>query len=140
MYVGITGGKSFPLKHFLSGNWFQFSTWLSNTELNISKRLLDIKINRLHLFQCLMEAQSNYLVSSFERFFEGQVIDLVSQTLIPCDLNTLGFVLIRSINKQWKLLNLSRCNIGDTGCTLLYERFLDKDTQNIVKLIFRLIN
>lgn len=46
MYVGITGGKTFSLKHFLSNNWFQVSTWLFNT--GISQKLLNSKIKCLH--------------------------------------------------------------------------------------------
>ena len=35
MYVGITGGHSFALKHFLSGNWLQFFSRFLNSLKNI---------------------------------------------------------------------------------------------------------
>ncbi|XP_065916596.1 uncharacterized protein [Dysidea avara] len=132
MYVGITGGESFPLQHFLSENLLQITTKLFNT--GISKKLLNSKIKCLHMFQCLAEAQNDDLISSVSFFFKNQVIDLSEQTLLPKDLSTLGFFLIRSLNKHWKELNLSRCSIGNIGCKVLFERFLDKDTRPIVTI------
>ena len=132
MYVGITGGDTFPLKHFLSGNYFQISTGLFKT--GISKTLLHNKIKCLHIFQCLVEAQSSDLLSLFGEFFKNQEINLSDQTLLPRDLNTLRVFLIRSINKHWKKLDLSGCNIGSAGLKILFERFVDKDTLSVVTI------
>ena len=132
MYVGITGGKTFPLKHFLSGNYLQIFTLLFKT--GISTKLLHNKIKCLHIFQCLAEAQTSDLVSSFGKLFQNEEIDLSNQTLLPRDLNTLGFFLIRSINKHWKMLNLSGCNIGSAGLKTLFERFVDKDAHAMVTI------
>ena len=117
MYVGIAGGDTFPLKQCLPGNYFRVSTRLFKT--GISKTFLHNKIKCLHKFQCLTEAQSSDLLSSFGELFQNQEIDLSDQTLLPRDLNTLGFLLIRSLNKHWKKLNLSRCNMGSAGLKIL---------------------
>jgi len=132
MYVGITGGGTFPLKHFLSGNFLQIFTQLFKT--GISKKYLHDKIKCLHIFQCLAEAQGSDLMLSLGKLFQNQEIDLSKQTLLPRDLNTLGFFLIRSINKHWKKLNLSRCNIGIAGFKILIERFVGKDTHSVVTI------
>ena len=131
MYVGITYGRSFALKHFLSGNWFQLSTKIFKTS-GISKKLLENKIKCLHLFQCLVESNNEDTIASVSKFFQDNQIDLSNQTLLPSDVNTLGFFLVRSINKHWEILNLSRCNIGSIGINILCDRFLSKESRDIV--------
>ena len=130
MYVGITCGSSFALKHFLSGNWFQFSTKVFKTD--ISKKFVRKKIKCLHLFQCLVESNNEDMIASVSKFFQDNQIDLSNQTLLPSDVNTLGFFLIRSINKHWEMLNLSGCNIGSIGINILCDRFLSKESRDIV--------
>ena len=131
MYVGITCGSSFALKHFLSGNWFQFSTRIFKTS-GISKKIVENKIKCLHLFQCLVESSNEDMIASVSKFFQDNQIDLSNQTLLPSDVNTLGFFLIRSINKHWEMLNLSGCNIGSIGINILCDRFLSKESRDIV--------
>ena len=131
MYVGITCGSSFALKHFLSGNWFQFITKIFKSS-SISKKLLENKIKCLHLFQCLVESSNEDMIASVSKFFEGNQIDLSKQTLLPSDVNTLGFFLIRSINKHWEMLNLSGCNIGSIGINILCDRFIKQSRKTIV--------
>ena len=86
MYVGITGGKSFALKHFFSGNRLQLSTKLVKTS-SISKKLLGKKIKCLHMFQCLAETNNLDMISSVGKYFHNQEIDLSNQTLLPSHLN-----------------------------------------------------
>ena len=131
MYVGITCGSSFALKHFLSGNWFQISTRIFKYS-NISRKYLGNKIKCLHLFQCLVESNNEDMIATVSKFFQDNQIDLDRQTLLPSDVNTLGFFLMRSINKRWKMLNLSDCNIGSIGINILYDRFLSKESRDIV--------
>ena len=71
---------------------------------------------------------------SVKQLFENNRIDLSNQTLLPSDLNTLGFFLIRSVNKQWDELDLSNCNIGSNGSNVLCDRLLDKDARGIVTI------
>ena len=131
MYVGITCGSSFALKHFLSGNWFQISTRIFKYS-NISRKYLGNKIKCLHLFQCLVESNNEDMIASVSKFFQDNQIDLDRQTLLPSDVNTLGFFLMRSINKRWEMLNLSGCNIGSIGINILCDRFLSKESRDIV--------
>ena len=137
MYVGITCGSSFALKHFLSGNWFQISTRIFKSS-SISRKFLENKIKCLHLFQCLVESNNEDMIKSVNRFFQDNQIDLSNQTLLPSDVNTLGFFLIRSINKRWEMLNLSGCNIGRIGIKILCDRFLNKQSREI--LIIKKVN
>ena len=121
MYVGITGGKHFIFSHFLSGNYLLVSRWLF-TPKNISKKFLSDKIKCLHLLRCSAEADCEIL-SSVENVFEGQVIDLSNNTLSIDDIRTLAVSLLRSPDKEWEMLNLSRCNIDDNGCNIFCELF-----------------
>ena len=133
MYVGITGGSSFALRHFLSGNWFQLYSKLFRSS-KVSNKFLKHKMKCLHLFQCLVEADKEDVIKSVKLLFENKQIDLSRQTLLPSDLNTLGFFLIRSINKEWDELNLSNCNIGSNGSNILCDTFMDKEVRCIVTI------
>ena len=128
MYIGITCGSSFALRHFLSGNRFRFYSKLFKS-FKVSNKFLKHKMKCLHLFQCLVEANKEGIIESVKQLFENNQIDLSNQTLLPSDLNTLGFFLIRSINKEWDVLNLSNCNIGSEGSNILCDRFLEKDVR-----------
>ena len=130
MYIGITSGSSFALRHFLSGNWFQlYSKLFKNSK--VSNKYLKNKMRCLHLFQCLVEANREDIIVSVKKLFQNNQIDLSNQTLLPSDLNILGFFLVRSLNKEWDELDLSNCNIGSEGCNVLCDRFLDKDVRCI---------
>ena len=122
MYVGITGGKQIAWKHFISGNLFMFSTKVFKSS-KISKKYLNDKIKSLHLFQCFAEIGNKALT----KVFKDDTIDFSNQTLLPKDINTICFFLLRSMNKRWIKLNLSNCNIGDTGSDILCKTFLDKN-------------
>ena len=134
MYVGITGGSSLALRHFLSGNHSQLYTKLSKTS-KVSEKFLKHKMKCLHLFQCLVEAGKEYIIQSVKQLFENKQIDLSNQTLLPSDLNTLGFFLIRSGNKEWDELNLSYCNIGGNGSNILCDIFMNKDVCIKIKMV-----
>ena len=133
MYVGITCGSSFALRHFLSGNLFQFITKLFKTS-SISNKYLKDKIKCLHLFQCLIESNNKDMIALVSQFFQGGKIDLSNQTLLPSDVNTLAFFLMRSINKRYELLDISGCNIGSTGIKILCDRFSDKESREIMMI------
>ena len=133
MYVGITCGGSFGLRHFLSDNRFQlYSRFFKNSK--VCNKYLKNKMRSLHLFQCLVEANKEDSIVSVKQLFQSNRIDLSNQTLLPSDLNTLGFFLVRSINKEWDELDLSNCNIGSEGSNILCDRFLDKDVRGIVTI------
>ena len=123
MYVGITGGKKVAWKHYISGNWFMLSTKIFKSN-KISKSLLNDKIKALHLFQCFSEIKDKELIG---KIFKDKIIDLSNQTLLPRDINTLCYFLLRSTNKHWIKMDLSNCNIGGIGSDVLYKTFLDKN-------------
>ena len=133
MHIGITGGSSFPLKHFLSGSWFQFTTKMRRTS-SISNKYLKHKIKCLHLFQCLTESSNEEMIASVSKFFQNGQIDLSNQTLLPSDISTLGFFLLRSIDKQWEMLSLAGCNIGSIGSNILCDGFLNNDSRNLITI------
>ncbi len=133
LYVGITSGSSFALKHFLSGNWSQLYSKIFKSS-KVCNKYLKHKLKCLHLFQCLIEANKEGIIESVKQLFQNNEIDLSNQTLLPSELNTLGFFLIRSINKEWDVLNLSNCNIGYNGSNILCDRFLDTDARCIVTI------
>ena len=130
LYVGITHGNSFALKHFLSGNRFQLTTKIFKSS-RISNKFLKNKIRCLHLFQCFVESNNEDMIASVSHFLQGNKIDLSNQTLLPSDVDTLGFFLMRSVNKTWEMLDLSGCNIGSTGINILCDRFLNKKNHNV---------
>ena len=133
MYVGITGGSSFALRHFLSGNRLQISSRFFKPSI-VSKKYIKNKIKCLHLFQCLVEADKEDDIELVKQLFQSNQINLSNQTLLPSDLNTLGFFLIRSISKEWDELDLSNCNIGINGSNILCDRLSYKDFRNIVTI------
>ena len=125
MYVGITGGKKLAWKHYISGNWFMLSTKIFKS-FKISKKFLNDKIKSLHLFQCFAEIGNKELVKNI---FKDKIIDISDQTLLPKDINTICFFLLRSGNKHWIKMDLSNCNIGDIGIDILYKKFIDKSRE-----------
>ena len=90
MYAGRTGGNSFALNHFLSGNWFQITSRLFGT--SISTKLLNDKIKCLHMFQCLAESKNDKMISLLGGIFQDKIINLSNQTLLPRDLSILAFI------------------------------------------------
>ena len=127
MYVGITGGDQLAWKHFLSGRWFVLSTQLFKPV--ISKKILNNKIKFIQLFQCFAEVGGNKSLDNlFDDLFKDQTLDFSNETLLPKDVTNLGNFILRSNNKHWKALNLSKCNIGDTGCDILLNMLGRRDT------------
>ena len=127
MYVGITGGKNIAWKLFLAGN----NPFAITAPCIIAKSFLNDKIKSLHIFQCLAESKElvQHLAESKELpvdVFRDKVIDLSNQTLLPKDITTLCFFLLRSDEKKWAKLNLSNCNIRDTGSDILCKTLLNK--------------
>ena len=133
MYVGITGGKHFIFAHFLSGYYLLVSRWLF-TPKSLSKKLLSDKIKCLQLLRCSAEADCEIL-SSVESVFVGQIIDLSNNNLSVNDIYTLAVSLLRSPNKEWEMLNLSRCNIDDRGCNIFCEIFYSQSVKLKVKKV-----
>ena len=133
MYVGITNGENFVFNHFLTGNYFQWSSWLFGTP-SISNAILNDKIKCLQLLHCLAETDHEML-SSVESIFHGGVINLSHQSLSTKDIRTLAILLLRSPNKKWEKINLSHCNIDDEICNALCEMFHTQSVALNVKTV-----
>ncbi|XP_065903604.1 protein NLRC3-like isoform X2 [Dysidea avara] len=132
IYVGLTQGRSFAFKHFLSGNQFSFTSKLFK-EFHIAQKILQIKINRLRLFQCFKEAKTETMCKSVGESMQNKQVDLSGETLLPNHVVTLGFFLTHSYRLDWERLDLSNCNIQDIGCGILWKE-LASSTQSKVHI------
>jgi len=124
MYCGLTRGKSTALKHFLSGNRFLFGRFFGAK--GIPQDIISDKVKCLHLFRCFFEEGNVTTCEQVGQLLHHKEIDLSGQVLLPKDVHTLGFFLTRSLNKQWKILNLSKCYIEDQGLNILFTSYLDQ--------------
>jgi len=125
MYMGLTSGNKNAFKYFLSKS-FLFSSIVSKRTV-IPRRILFDKVKCLHLFQCFMEAKRDDICTEIGKDFKDIIIDLNNQTLLPKDVSILCFYLLRSNKTEWNKLVLSRCNIGDTGCSVLHKSLIVGD-------------
>jgi len=125
MYCGITGGESLALKHFLSGNRFLLFSRFFGAK-GIAHQAIDDKIKCLHLFQCFLEGGNMAMCNQVGKLFHNKEIDLSGQILLPKDIHTLGFFLTKYSNKQWEVLNISKCYIEDRGFNMLVTSYLDQ--------------
>ena len=119
MYVGITRGEQKEFKHFISGSRFKF---LAPNPSKISNKILNDKIKCLHLLRCAAEVQESKFLESVRGIFKGKVIDLSNTTLSDKDIKTLAVLLLDIPDGPWTL-NLSRCNINNEHCKVLFEIF-----------------
>ena len=123
MYVGITQGVSFAFRHFLTGRAYIFQSLLFEPR-NIANEIVSDKVKCLHLFQCFLEAGDDKICQQVGNCLMDENIDLSSTTLLHKDMHTLCFFLMKSTVKQWKVLDLAGCCIGDDGCEKLLDLLL----------------
>ena len=135
MYVGLTKGDSFALKHFLTGRRYIFQSLLVKAN-SIASETIVHRVKCLYLFQCFLEAGNNTMCHQLGNYLVDKKIDLSNTTLLPKDMHTLCFFLLRSTTKQWELLDLSNCCIGDNGCNILANLLLGDHTLFINKMNF----
>ena len=131
MYVGLTHGDSFALKHFLTGRRYILQSLVVKPK-EIAKKTAVDKMKCLYLFQCFLEAGNSKMCHKVGNYLVDEKIDLSNTTLLPKDMHTLCFFLTRSTTKQWKLLDLSNCYIGDDGCDILANLLLIDDKTNLL--------
>jgi len=130
MYVGLTKGNSFALRHFLSGHIFRFVTkWSKST--HISTSTVSNKVKCLHLLQCFSEAGNDELIKQLGSLSDDTTIDLSDTVLLPKDMQTLSFFLTRSTTKTWKILNLSQCYMGDNTFDVFCKTFSSFNETNV---------
>ena len=131
MYVGITGGEQREFKQFLSGSHFKLFT---PNPSKISNKILNDKIKCLHLLRCASETKESKFLLSVQNIFEGKVINLSNKSLSETDIKTLAVLLVDLPGGPWTL-NLSRCNINNKCCKVLFETFSSQTvTANIKKV------
>ena len=134
MYVGLSKGMTFALKLFLIGPvkaiLDSVPIFESNTR-GIANKITSDKVKRLHLFQCFLEAGDDKMCQVVGSYLVDKNIDLSNVTLLLKDIHILCFFLTRSTTKQWKLLDLSNCCIGDTGCDTLVNLLLSDDQMKV---------
>ena len=139
MYAGLTKGASFALSHILTGRTFIFHSLIIKPK-GIAYQTVSDKIKCLYLFQCFLEAGDDKMCQQVGNSLLDKDIDLSNTTLLPKDMHTLCFFLIRSTNKQWKKLDLSNCYIGDDGCNTLINLLLGNDNTDMHIKILSLSN
>ena len=130
MYVGLTNGDSFALKHFLTGRRFILLSLVVKAEGIADETIID-KMKCLYLFQCFFEAGNSKMCHQVGNYLVDAKIDLSNTTLLPKDMHTLCFFLARSATKHWKLLDLSNCYIGDDGCDILATMLVGDGKTNL---------
>ena len=135
MYAGLTKCNSFAFKHFLSGRKSILPSLIAKPK-SITNEIKSDKVKCLLLFQCFLEAGDDRICEKVGGCLMEDKIDLSNTTLLPKDIHTLSFFLIRSTTKQWQLLDLSKCCIGDNGCEILTNLLIgdDKHKAQITKV------
>jgi len=131
MYVGLTKGNSFALKHFLSGHKFSFITKLFGSK-SIASNTIQNKVKCLHLLQCFSEAGNDELMQQLGGTFNDTTIDLSENSLLPRDIHTLSFFLARSTTKIWEILNLANCYMGDNTFNVFCKTLSDFNEHKVV--------
>ena len=131
MYVGITGGEQTEFKYFLSGNRFKL---FAPNPSKISEKILNDKIKCLHLLRCAAEAKESTLLASVQNLFDENVIDLSNKKLSESDTKTLAVLLLDLPGGPW-MVNLSRCNITNKHCKVLFDTFTSQTVIANIKTI-----
>ena len=131
MYVGLTRGNSFALKHFLSGQRSIILSWLFGTK-GIAQNTFGDKVKCLDLFQCFLEAGNDEIAQRVGNFLSDNTIDLSGYALLQKDIHSFGFFLTKSANKVRYKLNLSRCYIGDQGFEVLCRTICGQSENGII--------
>ena len=104
LYVDISEGKNSVFKRFLSGSQpFETSD-------------MSVKTITTHLKKAGADHGNELL------------IDLRHHRLSHDHLQTLAMLLLRSTNRQWKILNLASCDIDSQGCTVLCKMLCPSTT------------
>ena len=122
MYVGIVGVKSEA-----------FTSFICRHGISDIVNMYNDKRKCLHLFQCYMEAKSDKIPKAISFIFTNGKITLTNTTLLPHHISSLIFFMSASSVKQWKILELNDCNLGDTGMDSLLEHIIKND-ENISTL------
>ena len=145
-YIGLTGGEDFAFKHFLSEKMLcsymlckrlyshqkttssEITERVNPAQCIISKNILENKIKILFLYFLLQEASGNKIIEHLNIVVSESRLDISKQSLNLKDIRLLGFILSRPyLTKQWKLVDISNCQIDDENFQVLHELLTRKD-------------
>ena len=129
MYVGLTKGQRPSFKTYLSsfGKSTTFPTmFLGKTQSGrkIANKLFEDERKCLTLFHCFYEANDPEGCDTIAKnFYASKMITLhkTGTPLLPNSLQCLKLFLAKSSNKQWLVLNMTHCCIGDAGISALHQ-------------------
>ena len=124
MFVGIVGIKSDIFINFVSNK--RGERYARKSGIKMAESILSNKRNRLHVFQCYMEAKSNAEAPDVisDMFKNGSVI-INREKLLPHHISSLMTFMSNS-SMQWKTLELKHCKITDVGMNVLEQFILEK--------------
>ena len=124
IYISLTKGQRHAFKTFLSAG---------NEAIAIADKFLEDQLKCLCFYRCFNEAEDYKICKTIERaeIFESQVINLADTTLTASNIECVSLFLTSSSNKQWKMLNLSRCHIQDKGMNILYRGLRHSNSSDV---------
>ena len=120
IYTSLTRGQRPAFKIFLSGG--------DNT-ITIAEKFLKDQLKCLRLFHSFHEANDETMCTAIQQaqIFDNKVINLSCTSLSPYDVECVTLFLTCSPHKEWKRLDLSRCNIRDVGLHILHRDLTSHD-------------
>ena len=125
MYTGITQGKKFALQQFLSGENYITGgfRYLTGQEFpGVCEEIKVKKVKCLLLYQMLLEAPDSKIEESLNNVVKNDTINLNNEKFCSQDVNILTYCITRSyITMNWKMINLSNCEIGDKECSEIFQ-------------------
>ena len=146
LYCGVTGGKSEAFRNFLrtvepfvhishppntpeihtnSGSlntvrldYTAIEPEIIDVAKEFSKDIINNPVQLLYLFQCFSEAQDEELCKDIAGCLADNLVNLNNQKLVPYQVASIGFFLSKCY-EDWKIIDLTSCNIGDHGISML---------------------
>ena len=114
IYISLTKGQRSIFKRFLSGR---------DDTIAIAVKFLKDQLKCFRLFRSFHEANDEAMCTAIQQaqIFDEKVIDLSNTSLSPYDIECVTLFLTCSPHKEWKELNLSRCNIRDVDLHILHR-------------------
>ena len=77
------------------------------------------------MLRCSAEVQESQFLDAVKNMFKEKAIDLSNKSLSETDMKTLAILLLHLPDGPWSL-NLSRCNINNRYCKVLFETYISQ--------------
>ena len=119
MYIGLTKGQRSSFRKFLADG---------NSQTGIAEKFLKEQTKCFYLYRCFYEAGDKEMCKHIceATTFSERIINLRGISLLPNDVNCLGFFLTKFPVKQWRRLELLNCNIRDIGCRMFHHTLVEQ--------------